>query len=77
MDNSRQFKEFLTLLTKLEPIEFYGLCKVLCIQLEVDNEPRPFEKILDDILTKFPALNRKQRRDIIKVLRGCATAPKE
>ena len=61
---------FLELVTQLEPIEFVGLSKILCVTLvNQKNEPREFEDILSDMIDKFISTGRKQREDIIKVLK--------
>ena len=61
---------FLELVTQLEPIEFVGLSKILCVPLvNQKNEPREFEDILSDMIDKFISTGRKQRKDIIKVLK--------
>ena len=52
--------ELIELITKLEPVEFIGLARVLC---------RDFYDILNDIVNKFNTLARKQRREILSVLR--------
>ena len=61
---------FLELVTQLEPIEFVGLSKILCVSLvNQKNEPRNFEDILSDMIDNFISTGRKQRKDIIKVLK--------
>ena len=61
---------FLELVTQLEPIEFVGLSKILCVPLvNQKNEPREFEDILSDMIDKFISTGRKQRKDSIKVLK--------
>ena len=62
--------DFLELVTQLEPIDFVGLSKILCVPLvNQKNEPREFEDILSDMIDKFISTGRKQRKDIIKVLK--------
>lgn len=70
MNNTAQYKEFLNLISKLDPVQFLGLCRIMCVQVAIEKEPRQFENIFDDVITKFPTLGRKQRRDIIKVLKA-------
>ena len=61
---------FLELVTQLEPIEFVGLSKILCVSLvNQKNEPIEFEDILSDMIDKFISTGRKKRKDIIKVLK--------
>ena len=63
--------ELIELITKLEPVEFIGLARVLCIDIinEEDKTTRDFYDILNDIVDKFNTLARKQRREILSVLR--------
>lgn len=65
-------KEFTTLILQLEPVEFIGLARVLCIDI-IDKENktcRDFYDIFNDIVNKFFTLNRKKRREILQVLKG-------
>lgn len=70
MNNTAQYREFLSLISKLDPIQFLGLCRIMCVQVAIEKEPRQFDNIFNDVITKFPTLGRKQRRDIIKVLKA-------
>ena len=68
--SSKTVINFLELVTQLEPIEFVGLSKILCVPLvNQKNEPREFEDILSDMIDKFISTGRKQRKDITKVLK--------
>ena len=63
--------ELIELITKLEPVEFIGLARILCIDIinEEDKTTRDFYDVLNDIINKFNTLARKQRREILSVLR--------
>ena len=63
--------ELVKLITKLEPVEFIGLARVLCVDIinKEDKTTRDFYDILNDIIDKFNTLARKQRREILSVLR--------
>lgn len=63
--------ELIELITKLEPVEFIGLARVLCVDIinEENKTTRDFYYILNDIINKFNTLARKQRREILSVLR--------
>ena len=47
--------ELIELITKLEPVEFIGLARVLCVDIinEEDKTTRDFYDILNDIIDKF------------------------
>lgn len=78
---SLRLDTFLSLIKKLEPVEFIGLARILQINLtrptsDVNTsescpsaEPRDFYEILDDIIKKYAELPRKPRRQILKMLR--------
>lgn len=62
-----QFKKYLV---KLEPIEFFGLTKILCIPiLDENNESRKAEDLILEMIDKFSSLGRKQKREILSLLR--------
>lgn len=63
--------ELIELIIKLEPVEFIGLARVLCIDIinKEDKTTRDFYDVLNDIVNKFNTLARKQRREILSVLR--------
>lgn len=63
--------EFIELISKLEPVEFIGIARVLCISIidEENKTTRDFYDILNDVVNKFNTLARKQRREILSVLR--------
>lgn len=63
--------KLIELITELEPVEFIGLARVLCIDIinKEDKTARDFYEVLNDIIDKFNTLARKQRREILSVLR--------
>ena len=63
--------KLIELITELEPVEFIGLARVLCVDIinEEDKTTRDFYDILNDIVNKFNTLARKQRREILSILR--------
>lgn len=63
--------EFINLIKYLEPVEFIGLARVLCVDIinEEDKTTRDFYDVLNDMVNKFNTLARKQRREILSVLR--------
>ena len=56
-------------LLQLEPIEFLGVAKILGIQLIKEEEPLTFEEVFPLLVEKYAALNRRQRRNLHKMLR--------
>ena len=70
----KNYDEFLKYITKLEPVEFLGVTQVLCVKLQnEDGSERKFEDIFIDVLVGFQKLPRNKRRDLLKVVKSCAT----
>lgn len=63
--------EFINLIKYLEPVEFIGLARILCVDIinKEDKTARDFYYVLNDMVNKFNTLARKQRREILSVLR--------
>ena len=69
--NSKILLEFIELIPTLEPVEFLGLAKILCTPTVDENmESRPFEDIFSDMIDRFLSTGRRQRKDIIKILKN-------
>ena len=75
----KRLMEFLTLIPQLEEIHFLGIAKILCVKTVQENKlvcdvkdslhPRAFDEILSDMIDSFCATGKKQRKDILKVMR--------
>ena len=63
--------EFIVLIKQLEPVEFIGLARILCVDIinKEDKTARDFYDVLNDMVNKFNTLARKQRREILSVLK--------
>lgn len=63
--------EFINLIKYLEPVEFIGLARILCVDIinKEDKTARDFYDVLNDMVNKFNTLARKQRRGILSVLK--------
>lgn len=76
--SDKNFREFALAVSKLEAIEFMGLVKILGVGLFDKNEneeeepklkPRDFEQVYSEILDKYICLGRKDRREVMKVVK--------
>lgn len=68
--SSKNFQEFIVEVSKLEAIEFLGLTKIFKISLvDEGGNPREFELLLSDVLDGYLKIGRKQRRELLKVLK--------
>ena len=65
-------------ITKMEPLEFAGLAKLLGISIVEPNSdadaekkmvPRSFADVLSDVMAKFTTLNRTKKRDLLKLIK--------
>ena len=75
-DLEKDFEVFVRGLPKLEPIEFCGLAKILGVRLDefdrsTDDKPipRPLDKVLEEIMDKYLALPKRQRKEINQMLK--------
>ena len=58
-------------ISKLQPEEFIGVCKILGISLMVDEEtPKEAGTLFEDVIGKLNTMNRTQRKNLIKILRA-------
>lgn len=68
--STSQFNSFLKEMARLNEYEFVGLTKVLSVRAVMENgDVRPFEDIFRDLLENFLKLNRKQRRNLLKIMK--------
>ena len=71
MDKKNINMKLVDSISKMEPIEFIGLARLLGVKLisaDEDGAPREFVDVLTDIMEKFNALNRTRKREILKLV---------
>ena len=65
-------------ITKMEPLEFAGLARLLGVSIIEDNPdteaeqkviPRSFTDVFADVMAKFDKLGRTRQREIIKLVK--------
>ena len=65
-------------ITKMEPLEFAGLARLLGVAIIEDNPdkeaeqkviPRSFTDVFADVMAKFDKLGRARQREIIKLVK--------
>lgn len=65
-------------ITKMEPLEFAGLARLLGVSIVEDNPdkeaekkviPRSFTDVFADVMAKFNGLGRSKKREIIKLIK--------
>ena len=69
MIEMKGIERFQRQLLQLEPIEFLGVAKILGVQLIKEEEPLTFEEVFPLLVEKYAALNRRQRKNLHKMLR--------
>jgi hypothetical protein len=68
-------KEFAQCLAKCDANTFIGIAKILCVPIsngantKEEIDMRPFAEVWSDIIESFNSLNKKQRKDLEKILR--------
>lgn len=66
----KTFLSFIEEVSKLSEVEFVGLSKILCVPvLDEEENERPFEDILSDMMDKFLLVKRSKRKEILKMLK--------
>lgn len=79
LDNKdKNTTEFAKLLNTLDAPAFIGLTRLLKIKMFYDDikdekghpMPRSAEAVIEDCLVKFHSMNRKERRNVLKILRS-------
>lgn len=70
-------EKFLQQLTHLDPIQFIGVAKMLGIEVIKNEEPIPFEDLIEQILIAHNNLSRKRRRNLNRILRAATKEAKK
>ena len=66
----KTFLSFIEEVSKLSEVELVGLSKILCVPiLDKDENERPFEEILSDMMDKFLMVKRGKRKEILKMIK--------
>lgn len=64
----------------MRPVEFAGLARILGVQIVqiVEGEDKPqsrdFTDVFADVMARFNALNRQQKRDLLKLVKKSNSA---
>ena len=67
----RELISFITYINRLEPIEFSGIVKILCVALADESaKVRPYEDILSDLIDNFCSIGYRQRKKILRLLKN-------
>lgn len=71
MNTEKEFTKTLTLISKLEPVEFIGLMRLFNIKLMRDDNktPKDFNELLNEFTETWLKMNRKQRRNLVLFLK--------
>ena len=66
----KKFYDFLEIVSRLEAVEYCGLCKILCVKIKDKNkEPRSFEDTFEEVMEKFLDMKKKPQRQLMKMLK--------
>ena len=70
--------QLIDLISKMEPLDFVGLAKLLGVQVVEPNDntedekkfkPRNFSDVFADVMAKYNGLNRSRKREILKLIK--------
>ena len=70
--------QLIDLISKMEPLDFVGLAKLLGVQVVEPNnntedekkfKPRNFSDVFADVMAKYNGLNRSRKREILKLIK--------
>lgn len=68
--SSKELIRFIEKITKLEPIYFIGVARIMNITITRTNgEVRALEEIMSDVIDKFISYNRIQRKNLYKIIK--------
>lgn len=68
--SSKELIRFIETITKLEPIYFIGVARMMNTTITKTNgEVRALEEIMSDMIDKFISYNRTQRRNLYKIIK--------
>lgn len=68
--SSKELIRFIEKITKLEPIYFIGVARIMNITIaETNGEVRALEEIMSDVIDKFISYNRIQRKNLYKIIK--------
>ena len=65
-----EVEKFIQLLGKMEVVEFAGIAQILKVKVVEDDKPRKFEDVFNEIIDNFLKLNRRQRRNLFKIMKA-------
>ena len=72
----KEIDSFINIISKLQPVEFMGLARVLKVPLFTGEgearEPRDFTDVFSDVLESFSKSGRARRREILKLIKNAA-----
>ena len=69
----KDFEAFLKGLTKLEPVEFCGLARIMGVKMSVKEDDthtlRPLDEIMEEMMDRFLETSRRRQKEILKLLK--------
>lgn len=72
-EKEKSLEQFLIGISKLEPVEFCGLARIMGIKMDevVDDKRtlRPLEKIIEEMMDKFLGTTRRRQKELLKLLK--------
>lgn len=76
--SQKQVMTFIQQISKLEPIEFFGLVNLFSISLDKeDKTPKDFYELLNEVVERYFNKDRKFRRKVDKILKAATSKEKK
>lgn len=61
-------KKFLHIISRLNPIEFIGVARLLNIKVLEGDNARDFVVVLEEVCAEFQRLPRRRKRNLLRIL---------
>ena len=74
--SEKEFQKFLSVVSKLEPIEFMGLIRIFNVDIFLKDEqktPKTFEQIFSEVMDSYISASPLQRKNVMKILNAAAS----
>lgn len=71
--SEKEFRNFLALTAKLEPMEFMGLVRLMNVDIFKDDEektPKEFEEVFSEVLDRYIQSSASHRKKVMKILKA-------
>ena len=81
----KDFEKFVSMISKLQPVEFDGLARILGVKCstseknedgEIEVTVRAFDKVMEEVFDSFLGLSKKKRKEVLEVVKYASKGAK-